>query len=180
MVEEEHPSRTLVSLSAEGADVDRIRTAVNRVQPRISCDPGDLSAWYLLHNPRPPRVRLRVEDVEVGGPETRYDEVSPLNRRISVWTEHRAAGVPAEVMQFVPGFFKLHPMNYPSVIVRSRVNVHYSNEIWFVDTGPYVEGCDVGDLFRWRPHGFSWRRVEGRIRRQGGHAFTVNLGMIYF
>jgi hypothetical protein len=76
------------------------------------------------------------------------------------------AGVPAEVVQLVPGRRQVDPADDLGVVVRRLVDVDHAEGIGAF-AGP-VEGDDVRELLARRSDGFGGAAVERRVHRGGG------------
>jgi hypothetical protein len=83
---------------------------VDGVEPAVTTSAFYVLGFDDLNQPGAGRVRLRVEDVNAGGPKAGDDEIAALHKGVGgVGAEGGTAGVPAEMVKLVPGVGDLHP-----------------------------------------------------------------------
>src|SRR5215510_4973465 len=108
-IEHEDAARAVAVGISERANVNRFRTAVNRVWARIirarenflRLDDFD-DLWF-------PRVGLRIDDVNPRRPQPGDNQVAPFDMgMLRVRTQRRTARVPTEMMQLVTKLWHLH------------------------------------------------------------------------
>src|SRR5207237_9038568 len=89
-------------------------------------------------------VRFRIQNVNPGRPDARYDQIASLHVRMrSLRAEARAARVPAEVMQLVIVVGKIHLADDLAVSGRTRIDVDNAHSVTFPIFAD-VEQTDVG------------------------------------
>src|SRR5215472_12576555 len=116
MIEDQDPARAIAASRADGVNVYAVGPAVYRVQARIAGALRDLVGVDDLHDLRLARIGLGIDDMDGGRAQSRDYKVATLDmgmRRIG--TQGRAAGVPAEVMQFIAGLRHGHPADQLAV-----------------------------------------------------------------
>src|ERR1700719_2245119 len=102
MIQQKDAARTTAIRRTQSADEDSIRTAMHRVRARVSCARGYFLGFDYFDNLELPWIRFGVDYIDARGAKPGGDQITPLDVRMwSVRTQRRAAGVPAEVMQFV-------------------------------------------------------------------------------
>src|SRR5262249_8400997 len=87
-----------------------------------------------------------------------------------VRTQARRAGVPAEMVEFVPYLSRRYIGDNLGIRRRFRIDVHDGDAI-----GGFairIKGGDIGERFRRRLRGLAWRGIKTRIRRPGGHMLS--------
>ena len=120
----------------------------------------------------PRRVGLGVDDVDARGAEPRHDQVAPLDVRMRrVRAEHRGAGVPAEVVELVPGVGHLDLADELAVGAGGRVDVDDGDGVGPAIAGG-VDADDVGQGLGRGRHCRAWRGVKGRVGSPGGHGLS--------
>src|SRR4051794_38091949 len=98
-IHQENAAGAVSASGSECASVNAIWSAMNCVRRGVSSLPDELFGLDHLHNLRLPRVRLRIEDVDPRGSDSRYDQVAALHMRMrGLRTKARAACVPAKVV----------------------------------------------------------------------------------
>ena len=120
------PGPVAVGIS-ERANVNRFRSAVNRVRTRIvgarknflRLDDFD-DLWF-------PRIGLRIDDVNTRRADTRHDQVTTFDVRMRrIRTQRRTARVPTKVMQLVTKIW--HPHLADALAVRGRLGININNQ----------------------------------------------------
>jgi hypothetical protein len=153
---------------AERVEVDAVGAAVRRVQARVARLLRDLLRLDHLHQPRRAGIGLGVQDVDARRAQPRHHEVAPLHVRVRrVGTEARAARVPPEVVQLVPGPRHVEAAERLPVGRGGGVDVDRRERV-----GPAarVEHRHVGDRFRGCLHGHGGGGIERRVGDHAGHA----------
>src|SRR5215468_10553138 len=90
---------------SERANVNRFRTAVNRMRTRIVCAGENFLRFDDFDDLWFPRIGLRVDDMNPRGPESGHNQVPPFDVRMRrVRTQRGATRIPAEMMQFIAKF----------------------------------------------------------------------------
>src|SRR5206468_10054102 len=104
-IHDQRPPRSIAAWRAERADVDAVRSAVNRVGSGITGTFSQHLRLDHLHNFRILRVGFGVEDMNPRGVDPRNDQVAALHVRMRrIRTQTGTARVPSKVMQLVPWF----------------------------------------------------------------------------
>jgi hypothetical protein len=168
-IHDERATGTVAARSAERAHVDAIRPAVNRVRRRIAGAIRKLLGLDDLHDLRLPGIRLRVQDVNTRGVDSRHDEVAALHVRMRrIRAQARAAGVPAEVMQLVARVGHVGLPDEPAVALRGWIEVNNTDRVGFA-LASWIDQRHVGQRFRPGLHRHPGRWTKGRIRCEKGH-----------
>jgi hypothetical protein len=163
MVKREDPAGSIPLGVPQGADVDPIGPAVNRVRPRVARPGENLLRLDHLHQARAAGVRLGVHDVEPGRAQPGEDQVAALDVGMGrVRAQGRAAGVPAEMMQLIAGVRQLHPPDHLPVGRGTGIHIHHRQGV-----GPpvrvRVHRRHVGQALRGRLHGEPRGRIEAGV-----------------
>jgi hypothetical protein len=93
------------------------------------------------------RIGLRIEHIGVRGAQARHEQVpafEPAVVRVSLVAQGARASVPAEVVELVPGGWKLRPADDLPVARRVSVAVNHGDRVALPAVG--VERRDVGKL----------------------------------
>ena len=168
MVEEEDAARAVSVRGAEPVHINALRAAMHRVRPRIAGAPDDFLGLDDLYDLGRPRIGLGVEHVNARGAQTGDDEIAPLDVRMRrVGAQRRAAGVPAEVVQFVSGLRHVDPADKLGIGRGPRVEIDDAKRIRLVAS--HVQDRHVAELLRRGLHGHARRWIEGGIRGPGRH-----------
>ena len=148
-IEDERATGAVAVGRAERAQEDAVRSAVHGVRRGIA---GPLRKRFRLdhlHDLWRPRIGLRVENVNARRVDARHDQIPPLHVRMRrVRAEAGAAGVPAEMMEFVPAVRHVGLSDQTAVALRSGVDVQ-----------------DADRVRALRPSGDDERDVRERLRR---------------
>ncbi len=163
VVEHEDPAGPVAARRAERVEVDPLGPAVHGVQRLVPGLARYLVALDHLHQPGIARIRLGVEHVDARGARARHDQVAPLHVRVrGVGAEVRAAGVPAEVVQFVVAVGQLRLPDDAAVRRGLWVGVHHADGV-LAAVLAHVEQRHIGELLGRRLHRQGGRGIEGRI-----------------
>src|SRR5437879_3971210 len=138
---------------------------------------GDLLGLDHLDDRRAGGIRLGIDDVDARRPEPRHYQVPPLDMRVrGIGAEHRAAGVPAEMVELVPRMGHLHLADDPAVAAGTRVHVDDTDRIT-----PAVRGRvgpnDVRQLFRRGLGRQPRRRIKTRVGSPHGFLLLPELSI---
>src|SRR5215207_7988632 len=124
MVEHEDATGTAAVGGADSTDVDAVGTAVDGVAVGVAGLGRDLLRLDRLDDAGLGGIRFGVDDIDPGGAETGGDEVAALDMRMRrVRTEHRGAGVPAEVVQLIPGIGHLDVPDELAIRLRGGIDI---------------------------------------------------------
>src|SRR5262245_48544462 len=124
-IEHENAAWPVAAGISERANVNRFRTAMNRVRARVigtrenflRLDDFD-DLWF-------PWIGLRVDDVNPRRSKTRYNQIPSFDMRMRrVRTERRTARVPSEMMQLIAKLWHLHFADTLPVCGRLRININ--------------------------------------------------------
>ena len=156
-VEAGEAARAAALAIAEHADHDVVaRHAVDGVGAAVAGLLGQLLRLdHLLHE-RAARIVVHVQDVNARGAEAGHDQVRAVRS-----VAGRAAAVPAEVVELVPGAGHRRLVDDLAVGIRIGVGVHHGDEVGLVHAGALMEAGEVEEALRWRLGRLRGRRVEG-------------------
>ena len=161
VVQQHDAARTIAFRGAQGADVNRVRPAVNGMGATVA-GPVHLFGLNGLDDPRPLRVGLRVDDVDTAVGQAGNHQVTALQMGMSRrGAERRAAGVPVEMVQLVAHIGHFQRVDHLGIRGRVGVAVHHGHRIRFART--WVEDGDVGQTLLRSLHRQPRRRVKGGV-----------------
>ncbi len=155
VIHQEDAARPLAFSIAEGGDVDALGPAMDGVRSRIARFVGDLLGFDHLDDRGLARIGLGVEDVNARGAQARHDQIAPLHVRMwRVGAQARRAGVPSEMMQLVADIGHRRIADDGRVACGAGVDVDDGYRVRNLSVG--IEGCDIGQRFRFGLHRHSW------------------------
>ena len=156
------PLGPVLAAAAERADIDAFRPAMDGVRPRVAGLLEDLLGLDDLVDLRLRRIRLGVDDINPRGPDTRDDQVAPLEEGVAGHRRQgRGAGVPAEMMELVAGIGHDHGVDDPAEARRAPLHVDHRERVGLGEVRAEQQG--VGEGLRRSFHRQPRRGVEGRI-----------------
>src|SRR6267378_1454685 len=101
-IEHENAARAVAIGGSKRTHVNAFRSTVNRVRPRIISAHKNFFRFDYLHDLGLARIGLRVDDVNTRRSESGHNEITTFNMGMGrIWTERRAACVPAEMVQLI-------------------------------------------------------------------------------
>ena len=163
-VHNKNPARPISRGRPQRAAKNPLGTAMNRVWPAVSCTLRQHLGFNHLDEFRFPRVRFRINDVDPRRLNPRHDQVPPLRVRMRhVRAQASAAGVPAEMVQFISGVGHLQAPNHSAISARRRVHIHHTQRVGS-SVAFRIQHRHVGQLLRRRSHRHSRRWVKRRVR----------------
>ena len=165
VVQQEDASRTVRAVRrTQRADVDRVGAAMYGVGPAVPGPFHEVVGLDDLDDVRRGGVRPGIHNVNARRAKTRQDQVAPF--QVGMWrvgTQRRTAGVPAEVVEFVPHIGHVEGVNRLTVRRRLRIKIDNAKRIRpIVHAG--IERRYVTVPFGRGLHGHFGRRIEGRVR----------------
>ena len=126
VVHQEHAAGRLALRVAQRGDVDTLRPAVDRVRARVAGLLGDFRGLQHADDFGLARGGLGVEDVDARRTQAGHDEITAFGMRMRrIRTQAGAAGVPAEMMQFVADVRHCHRADHLRVGWRSGIDVDH-------------------------------------------------------
>jgi hypothetical protein len=169
-IQNENAARSIAIGRTERADEDAGWTAVDGVWPTLSRASRNYFRFDDFDDFRFAGIRFRVNDVNPRRTDTRRDQVTPFRMSVRrVGAETCAAGVPAEVMQFVSGVGHIHLADELAVSQGRRIEVNHADRIGAADMAR-VQQRDVCQFFRWRLTDQFRGRIECRVRSPQRHS----------
>ena len=122
----------ILATATERADVNALRSAMDRVGPGVAGLPEDFLRLDNLVNRRLGRIRFGIDDVNAGGPYTGNDEVAALEERVpGERRQRRRAGVPSEMVKLIALVGHRQRVDDLTVGRRSRPYVNHRERVGF-------------------------------------------------
>ena len=171
-VEAGEPARAAALAIAEHADHDVVaRHAVDGVGAAVASLLGKLLRLdHLLHE-WAARIVVHVHDVNARGAEAGHDQVRAVRS-----VAGRAAAVPAEVVELVPGAGHWRLVDDLAVGIRVGIGVHHGDEVGLVHARALMEAGEVEEAFGRRLGRLRGRGVEGAGLICVGHGRVLSGG----
>ena len=154
---------------AERAAENSLGTAVDGVRAAVAGAFGENIGLDYFYDFRAARVGFGVNNMDARGLDARDDQVAALRMGMRhVGAEACAAGIPAEVMEFVAGIRHIHTADNRAVRTGRGVHVHYAECVGAAVILGVEHGYE-GHRFRWSLHGHFRRGIKRGIRAPEFH-----------
>src|SRR5260370_15968990 len=138
---------TVADSRTQGVAVNANGTTMNIVWRCITRFFDELFRLNHLHDLGMIWVRLRIQDVNPGRPDARYDQIAALHVRVrGLRAEACAARGPAEVMQLIIAAGEIHLAEEPTIRGGARVDVNHAHGVARPALAD-VKEIDVSDAF---------------------------------
>src|SRR6202795_2634820 len=120
---------------------------MNRVRRRVAGLLDEFLRLDYLDDFRLLGIHLGIQDVNPRRPDARHDQVATLHVRMrGLWTEARAASVPAKMVQLIIAAGKIYLPDEPAILRRTRLEVNDAYGIP-LSIPSDVEQCNIREVF---------------------------------
>src|SRR5215831_8570169 len=151
-IHQENTARSVSVGRAEGASIDAIRAAMNRVGRSVPGLPDELFGLDRLNDVWLLGVLFGIENVNARRSDAWHDQVAAFHMRMwRLRAKTRAAGVPAKMVQLIVPAGKIHLADKPSIRGRRRIKVDDSHGV-APSILSDIEQRDISKVFWWCLH----------------------------